>query len=489
MSDKNGKKRFPLRNFALVGAIATSILPAITGPVWAAYLSNWRFSPQQRQLEFTLPPGVTPTYSFSSEPTPRLIVNIPNTQVGTDVTESYPGLVRKVSLKEFAPEQARITIEFGPEVVLSPELVQLQQVGGDNTNSWLLRPLISQGQTTTESVAVPLSQASQNLEVRGTRAPLFELPTSAQNNEEPVFSDDLPVASTQGRPPVEIPVFGVEESFATRESTFDRNLPPFPETQFPSGEAISLPPQTVSQEIDFGQPFPDSGLERSPLPQPFPDSGLERSPFPPPFPDPGLQRSPQSGNQGALPFGQPFPQSGNQGALPFGQPFPDRESLLVLEEGDTLELVYPRGENVVLPRGIELQEVLLLQNPIVDRTGWIVVPAKTPVIGGFESSRSGSRFIARAIYLYGRSIPIAGRSDIIEGRRRIDPKILAGASAAGGLGLLLLTGSALGLLGGAAAGAGTVYVTSPKAVNLQPAEVVEIRLTDDLPQSVFLGNR
>ncbi|MDY6805422.1 MAG: AMIN domain-containing protein [Cyanobacteriota bacterium] len=488
MSNKNGKKRSPLRNFALVGAIATSILPAITGPVWAAYLSNWRFSPQQRELEFTLPPGVTPTYSFRSEPTPRLIVNIPNTQVGTDVTESYPGLVRKVSLKEFAPEQARITIEFGPEVVLSPELVQLQQVGGNNTNSWLLRPLIAEGQTTTESVAVPPRQLSQDMEVRGTRSSLFELPTS----EEPVFPD-LPVASSPGKPPVEILVSGVEETVTSRPSTFDRNFPPFPEPQFPSREPISLPPQTVSQEIDFGRPFPDPALQRSPLPQPFPDPALQRSPqsgnqgsvpFGQPFP--------QSGNQGAVPFGQPFPQSGNQRSVPFGQPFPEsnlERSLLVLEEGDTLELVYPRGENVVLPRGIELQEVLLLQNPIVDRTGWILVPAKTPVIGGFESSRSGSRFIARAIYLYGRSVPIAGRSDIIEGRRRVDPRILAGASAAGGLGLLLLTGSGLGLLGGAAAGAGAVYATSPKAVTLEPAEVVEIRLTDDLPQSVFLGNR
>ncbi len=506
MSDQNRKKTSPLRNFALVGAIATSILPAITGPVWAAYLSNWRFDPQQRQLEFTLPPGVTPTYSFSSEPTPRLIVNIPNTQVGTDVTESYPGLVRKVSLKELAPEQARIIIEFGPEVVLSPELVQLQQVGGNNTNSWLLRPLIAQGQTTRESVAVLQSQPRGDLEVRGTRSPLFELPNSADGNEEPVFPD-LPLASSPGEPPQEILVSGVEETVTFRESSFDRNLPPFPEPQFPSRESISLPPQTVSQEIEFGRPFPDPGLQRAPLPQPFPDTGLQRAPLPQPFPDPGLQRAPQSGNQGAVPFGQPFPQSGNQGAVPFGQPFPQsgnqgavefgqpfpdsnfERSLLVLEEGDTLELVYPRGENVVLPRGVELQEVLLLQNPIVDRTGWIVVPAKTPVIGGFESSRNGSRFIARAIYLYGRSIPIAGRSEIIEGRRRVDPKILAGASAAGGLGLLLLTGSGLGLLGGAAAGAGTVYATSPKAVTLQPAEVVEIRLTDDVPQSVFLGNR
>ncbi len=455
MSNKHQKKRSPLTSLGLVGAIATSILPVLSGPVWAAYLSNWRFDPQQRQLEFTLPQGVTPTYSFSAEPNPRLIVNISNTQVGTNVTELYPDrVVRKVSLKEVAPEQARIIIEFAPDVVLAPELVQLQQVG--NNNSWRLQTLIDGGQSTTDSVAIPLSQPSSDREVRGTRSPFFELP--AETNEEAI--------SLEPSFPVEIPVL-------VEETVRGGNLPPVSEPSFPSPQA-----QEVAN-IGFGQPLPDSGFERSPqLGQPLPD--------------PGFERSPQSGNQGAVDFGQPLPPSENQGSLEWEQPLPDspfERSLLVLEEGDTLQLVYPRGEDITLPRGIELQEVLLLQNPIVDKSGWIVVPAQTPVIGGFESSRNGSRFIARALYLYGRSIPIAGRSDIIEGRRRFDPKILAGASAAGGLGLLLLTGSGLGLLGGAAAGAGTVYATSPKAVTLEPAEVVEIRLTDDVPQSIFLGNR
>lgn len=442
MSNKHQKKRSPLTSLGLVGAIATSILPVLSGPVWAAYLSNWRFDPQQQQLEFTLPQGVTPTYSFSTEPNPRLIVNIANTQVGTNVTELYPdSVVRKVSLKEVAPEQARIIIEFAPEVVLAPDLVQLQQVG--NNNSWRLQPLIAQGQSPTNSVAIPLSQPR---EVRGSRSPMFQL--RAETNEVAI--------SLEPSFPVEIPV-QVEETLSGGN---------FPQPQ----EVANLP---------FGGPLPGSSLERSPQ--------LEQ-----PLPPPDLRRSPQSRNQQSVPFGQPLPPSENQGSLQWEQPLPDsslERSLLVLEEGDTLQLVYPRGEDITLPRGIELQEVLLLQAPIVDKSGWIVVPAKTPVIGGFESSRNGSRFIARAIYLYGRSIPIAGRSDIIKGRRRVDPKILAGASAAGGLGLLLLTGSGLGLLGGAAAGAGSVYATSPKAVILEPAEVVEIRLTDDVPQSMFLGNR
>ncbi len=448
MFKKHRKNAASMTRFALVGAIAASILPALCGPVWAAYLSNWRFDPQRRQLEFTLPQGAAPTYSFTNEPAPRLIVNISDTQVGTNVTELYPdSAVRKISLKEVAPEQARIIIEFAPEVVLSPDIVQLQQVGSDN--SWLLRPLIAR--STGESL--PLSQLNPNLEVRGTRSPLFELPP--ESNLEP--SDR----------PVEILVPRVEETVTE---------PPFPSRQ----------PQELAN-IDFGQPLPDSGLQRSPeFGQPLPDSGLQRSPeFGQPLPDSGLQRSPE--------FGQPLPQPGNQRSVEFGQPLPVNSplerSLLVLEEGDTIELVFPRGENIVLPRGIELQEVLLLRSPILDRFGRIVVPAKTPVIGGFESSRNGSRFIARALYFYGRTVPLAGRSDIIEGRRRVDARILAGASAAGGLALLLLTDSGLGLLGGAAAGAGAVYATSPKAVTLEPAEVVEIRLTDDLPQSVFLGNR
>jgi len=422
MFNKHRKNTPPLTRFALVGAIAASIILALCGPVWAAYLSNWRFDPQRRQLEFTLPPGASPTYSVTEEPTPRLVVNISDTQVGTNVTELYPdSAVRKVSLKEVAPEQARIIIEFAPDVVLSPDLVELQRVGNDN--SWLLRPLMAR--STGESL--PLSQPSPNLEVRGTRSPLFELPP--ESNEEVVVLE----ASDRS---VEITVPQVEETVVE---------PPFPSRQ----------PQELAN-IDYGQPLPDSPLERT------------------------------------RDYGQPLPTSRNRGTIQWPEPLPDsplERSLLVLQEGDTLELVFPRGENIVLPRGIELQEVLLLRSPILDRAGRIVVPAKTPVIGGFESSRNGSRFIARALYFYGRTVPLAGRSDIIEGSRRVDARILAGASAAGGLALLLLTDSGLGLLGGAAAGAGAVYATSPTAVTLEPAEVVEIRLTDDLPQSVFLGSR
>jgi hypothetical protein len=437
MFNKHRKNAPPLTRLALVGAIAASILPTLCGPVWAAYLSNWRFDPQRRQLQFTLPPGASPTYSVTREPAPRLIVNISDTQVGTNVTELYPdGAVRKVSLKEIGPEQARIIIEFAPDVVLSPDLVQLQRVGSDN--SWLLRPLIAR--STGESL--PLSQLNPNLEVRGTRSPLFELPP--ESNQEVV------VLESSDRP-VEITVPRVEETVTE---------PPFP----------SREPQELAN-IDFGQPLPPSGNQgpvqfEQPLPLPV--------------------------NQGPVQFEQPRSTYGNRGTIRWPEPLPRsplERSLLVLEEGETLELVFPRGENIALPRGIELQEVLLLRSPILDRFGRIVVPAKTPVIGGFESSRNGSRFIARALYFYGRTIPLAGRSDIIEGSRRVDARILAGASAAGGLALLLLTDSGLGLLGGAAAGAGAVYATSPKAVTLEPAEVVEIRLTDDLPQSVFLGNR
>ncbi|NEP45822.1 MAG: hypothetical protein F6K35_44110 [Okeania sp. SIO2H7] len=265
---------------------------------------------------------------------------------------------------------------------------------------------------------------------------------------------------------MEILVPRVEEAIAFQESSVDPNLLPISEPPFSSSEPITLPPQTISQQqIDFGQSFPD---QRSI------DFGQPLS---------------RSGSQRSIEFGQPLPRSGNQRSIEFGQPLPGERSLLVLEEGDTLQLVFPRGADITLPRGVELQEVLLLRSAIVDGFGNIIVPAQTPVIGGFESSRRGSRFIARALYLYGRSIPFPARSDIIEGRRRVNPKVLAGATAVGGLALLLLTDSGLGLLGGAAVGAGTVYATSPKVVTLEPAEVVEIRLTDDVPRSIFLGNR
>ncbi|NJL70059.1 MAG: hypothetical protein HC894_32575 [Microcoleus sp. SM1_3_4] len=133
------------------------------------------------------------------------------------------------------------------------------------------------------------------------------------------------------------------------------------------------------------------------------------------------------------------------------------------------------------------REVLLLQQAITDSRGNAIVPANTPVIGRFETSNLGSRFVAEAIQVNGRNIPLAASSEPIGGRRPVPrDRSLLRNTGIGGAVLFLLSGlSGVGLLLGAAAGAATTYVAAPQPATVQPGQVVEVQLTEDLPQFGF----
>jgi hypothetical protein len=82
---------------------------------------------------------------------------------------------------------------------------------------------------------------------------------------------------------------------------------------------------------------------------------------------------------------------------------------VLLPAGTLLTLRYPGEKAVTLQPGYPLQEVLLLKEAIRDRTGNIIAPLGTPVIGRFETDSRGSRFTAQAIILDGRNIPMSAQ--------------------------------------------------------------------------------
>ncbi|NEP85117.1 MAG: hypothetical protein F6K39_47715, partial [Okeania sp. SIO3B3] len=185
-----------------------------------------------------------------------------------------------------------------------------------------------------------------------------------------------------------------------------------------------------------------------------------------------------TGSVGVITFGEPLPGSS-------GQKRSEDDSSILIEEGEVIGLIYP-SQDVTLPRNIEIQEVLLLKEAIVDESGRVIVSARTPVVGGFDTTTLGSKFIARAIYVDERLIPFSAESELLRGDRNINEKVLAASSAGGGLGLLLLTGSGFGFLAGAALGAGSVVFTSPRRpVILEGNSVIEVRVVEDLPRSRF----
>ena len=190
-------------------------------------------------------------------------------------------------------------------------------------------------------------------------------------------------------------------------------------------------------------------------------------------------------------FGQPLAAASSMPAatvLPNPQPNaqPENSSLvavgdgIVLPSGTTLQLQYSGTEVLELKPGNPQQEVLLLQTEIRDRNGSILAPTGAAVIGRFETTSGGSRFVAQAISLQGRNVPLAAESAILGGKVQVSQEKVVRNSALGALAGALVGGSGEEVLGGAAAGAAVTYLASPKPAKLQPGQVVQVRLTEVL---------
>ena len=183
-----------------------------------------------------------------------------------------------------------------------------------------------------------------------------------------------------------------------------------------------------------------------------------------------------------LTFGEPLPRGRSNAALQA------EAGANVLLPGHGISLLYPGTEALRLARAKpRREEVLLLQGGIFDSRGNTIVPANTPVIGRFETTNLGSRFVVEAISLNGRNIPLLALSHPPAGRRQQpDDRSLLRNTGIGGLALFLLSGfSGIGLLAGATAGAATTYVAAPQPATIQPGQILQVQLTEDLPQLGF----
>jgi len=154
---------------------------------------------------------------------------------------------------------------------------------------------------------------------------------------------------------------------------------------------------------------------------------------------------------------------------------------VLLPAGTRLVLQYPGSEPLALKSGVAQQEVLLLQTEVRDRNGAVVIPRGTQVIGRFESDRGGSQFITQAISLRGRNVPFTAKSTSLDGKLEVSEDKVVKHSALGAIAGALVGGVSGGdILGGAAAGAAVTYLTAPKPATLQPGQLIQVQVTDDL---------
>lgn len=485
-----------------IHGLAIAALCLVASPGIAAPLQDWRFDPETNQLEVTVKAGVKPKYSFLARPA-RIVLELPNTEVGTVKTqETYRGAVRQITVSEARPGVTQVVLELAPTTVLDRQQLEFRQVveSDQSRDRWILRPLVASapkpvlnavkpaadpmayppglnptetGATSSAPQPAPEVPKAEVLPPTPTPPSISQLPTTVPSNSLPLPEVNPNLAIPESLPPVrgEVPTSAPTVSVPplTRSVPTPQDIPPLPGAQnFPPASA---PPtsQTSSQNSN-GLPFPlpdNAGVSSPQIP--------ER--FSPPTPVPQVAARPN-----VIDFGQPLvSQAGQIPAQPYLGSLNSPGQGVLLPTGTVLSLRYSGFEPLKLQSEQPRQEVLLLQNEIRDRAGNVVIPAGSAVFGRFETGGSGSRFVAQGISLRGRSIRLVGQSEALSGARQVTDTRLIRNSGIGALAGALLGGLSGGnVLGGAAVGAGVTYALAPRPATIQPGQIVQIRLTEDL---------
>ncbi|MCH4904149.1 AMIN domain-containing protein [Cylindrospermopsis raciborskii CHAB3438] len=114
-----------------------------------ATLYKWLFHIKSQQIEINLSNKTKPEYFYLEQPS-RLVIDLPNTQLGNVETQkTYSGRVQKIRLSQFSSQITRMVIEFKPGTVVDMNAMGVQS--GHQSKRWILRPVFSHDQTTTKS--------------------------------------------------------------------------------------------------------------------------------------------------------------------------------------------------------------------------------------------------------------------------------------------------------------------------------------------------
>lgn len=328
---------------------------------------------------------------------------------------------------------------------------------------------------------------------------------------------DLPTAASASpareTPPTPVAQASPAEASQVPEAASAETADPAPEatavpedaSDFELPDAADLPP------VDFPVPnltdspvrVPAAPVNRPPL-EPF-DGTATGSAADLGLPSASLTMPPTTSNQEAtvsVPAPPPTPTRRNatpavtasdpeSTSVPFGEPLPNAQATAPIDPqvwlpaNTQLALQYPRQEKLELDSDMTWQEVLLLSQDVQDqRTGAVILPAGTQVIGRFETGRYGSRFVAQAISLQGRNVKLTAESDVLTGTRDVSEDALLRNSGIGAAAATVVSGfSGVGLLAGAAAGVAATYVTAPQPAVIYPYQTIQVRVLEDVPRS------
>ncbi|MFN6500433.1 MAG: AMIN domain-containing protein [Nostoc sp. DedQUE01] len=258
--------------FGFYAAIALETSSIAVTPV--AKLDNWRFSPKTQQLEIILSTATTPRYFYLAQP-PRLVVDLPNTKLGSVTTQqNYSGVIKSIRVSQLNENATRIVLDLAPGTVLNPNQVKLQPVSRKNPTRWVLRPVIS-GKSTAVKPANSASSPKKSPQKPPTKqlVTTTNLPVLIPNSQAPLLtveplSTQLPSTTTtnSSQPFVTVPPLTPnappqQPSFILPPPSFPNqpgklnSIPTFGMSEFPVPTAPNV---SNPQIIEFGQPLPKS---------------------------------------------------------------------------------------------------------------------------------------------------------------------------------------------------------------------------------------
>lgn len=237
---------FKQRFYRLVGSSFVA-LTMMASSALAEELDNWSFDTATNELTFSLSDTVLPEFFLLAEP-PRLVLDIPNTQIGAVEPEQvYSGAVQTIRVAQHAPDQVRVVIELAPDTVLSPDQADIQFDDNNGQRYWRFRPLLADSTTIADSptpgepaAAADASLSAANLELSAPSA-------------EAVLPID-PYASGSSEQQVSVPPLeAISESADVAADMTDVGS----ESE-PAAAALDLPPMTVPElevtEVDGAFP-------------------------------------------------------------------------------------------------------------------------------------------------------------------------------------------------------------------------------------------
>ncbi|PSB15141.1 AMIN domain-containing protein [Phormidesmis priestleyi ULC007] len=406
------------------------------------------------------PPGILPTQPEVSAPreADRAIPNIPDKPISDKPISDKPISDKPISDKpiDIAVSRPTVTPPLStnlppttvPPVVAEPTSPKIANSptppSPENFPPGIapsLEPSVTKPASPDVSPQVPTSNSEPSPRIVQKPAPSLQLP---EINPSLAIPDSLP--------PVTVP------NSATAAPSV--SVPPLNRAPIPNS-ASDLPPAGVSN--------PATAVTVPPLEPTVPQAAI-------------VNRSAKSGQINTIEFGQPLPtlpvleRSSQQppGLISYN-------SGAIVPAGTVLSLRYPGSKALSLQADQPRQEVLVLQNSLRDRAGNLIAPEGTEVLGKFETIGGGSRFIAQAILLQGQNVAIVAQSEVLGGARKVSNDRLIRNSGIGAVAGAILGGLSGGnVIGGAAAGAAVTYVTAPKSATIQPGQILDVRLTEDL---------